>query len=145
MSLSLIVSCLCYKACQFLDAPTTAHMALVKRIIRYLKATLYYGLLIQPSTSYLNVFCDMNWASCSNEKKSTSGFEIFLGTNIINWTSKKQHIIARLSTEVEMHAIILGVTKLLWTIELVKELKLPNFKSPIVCCDKIPSIYLIAN
>ena len=38
------------KVCQYLHAPRCAHWSAVKRILRYVKATLSHGLLLRPST-----------------------------------------------------------------------------------------------
>nr|CAN77432.1 hypothetical protein VITISV_017814 [Vitis vinifera] len=51
----------------------------VKRILRYLKATSHFGLFLQPSFDF-NITCytDADWASCSNDRCSTSDYYLFL-------------------------------------------------------------------
>ena len=70
-------------------APLDSHWAIVKRILRYLKGTLFHGLLLQPALItkplVLPVFCDVYWASDMDDKPSTSGAAIFLGPNLISW------------------------------------------------------------
>ena len=38
------------KVFQFMAAPMDSHWRIVKRILRYLKGTLFYGLLLQPAS-----------------------------------------------------------------------------------------------
>lgn len=86
------------KACQFLAAPRISHMILVKRILRYLKATNTHGLLLQPTALDLHAYSDADWAGCPDDRRSTSGFGVFLGKNLITWSAKKQSIVPRSST-----------------------------------------------
>jgi len=59
---------------QFSHAPRDTHWNAIKRILRYLKNTLSYGLLIKPTpSSQLFAFFDADWASCPDDRKSTSG------------------------------------------------------------------------
>jgi histone deacetylase 1/2 len=73
------------KVCQFLHAPTTTHWLAVKRIIRYIKGTLQVGLTFKRSSSQLlSAFFDADWAGCPDDRKSTGGFVIFFGPNLIS-------------------------------------------------------------
>ena len=74
-----------YKVCQFMHALTDVHWSHVKRILRYLKHTVNYGLLITRSSSlYLITYTDSDWAGCPNDRKSTGGFAIYVGNNLIS-------------------------------------------------------------
>jgi hypothetical protein len=90
------------KVCQYLHAPTEDHWTAVKHILRYLKHTLGIGLHIRRSRSTLvSAFSDVEWAGCSDDRKSTGGFVVFFGPNLISWSTKKQPTISRSSTEAE--------------------------------------------
>lgn len=68
------------KVCQCLHCPTTAHYAAVKRILRYTSGTLSYGLkFVASSSNVVSAFSDADWARCSDDRKSTCGFAVFLG------------------------------------------------------------------
>lgn len=60
------------QVCQFMYAPTTAHMVAVKRILRYLKGTLGFGLTFAArSSTHLTAFSDADWAGNPDSIQST--------------------------------------------------------------------------
>jgi hypothetical protein len=64
---------------QFLSAPTIAHWSAVKRILRYLNATIDHCPCIKKTTSsLLSAFSDADWAGNPDDRRSTRGFTIFL-------------------------------------------------------------------
>jgi histone deacetylase 1/2 len=73
------------KVCQFLHAPTTAHWTAVKRILGYVHGTSKLGLHVRRSRSMVvSAFSDADWAGCVYDRRSTGGFAIFLGCNLIS-------------------------------------------------------------
>ncbi|XP_050939354.1 uncharacterized mitochondrial protein AtMg00810-like [Cucumis melo] len=88
------------KACQFMHILKHTHWQLVKRILRSLKGVLYHGLSLKKSDNMSLVgFADADEASDPDDRKSTSGFCVYFGNNLVSWGSKKQSIISRSSTE----------------------------------------------
>jgi hypothetical protein len=78
------------KVCQFLHAPIDEHWAAVKRILRYLKGCIKLGLKITKNSSLLvSAFSDADWAGCLNDRRSTGGYVVFLGTNLVSWSARK--------------------------------------------------------
>jgi hypothetical protein len=83
------------KVSQFMHRLTSLHLQAVKWILRYLKSTLTFGLLLRKSPSrILQAYSDIDWAGCPNDRKSTGGFCVFLGPNLISWSSHKQRTVA---------------------------------------------------
>ncbi|XP_062204797.1 uncharacterized mitochondrial protein AtMg00810-like [Phragmites australis] len=111
------------KVCQYLSNPIDVHWEAVKRILRFVKGTVTTGLRIQRSScTLLSVFTDANLAGCSDDRCSMGGFAIFLGPNLISWSSQKQPTVSRSSTEAEYKALANGAAEVQ---SVLKELGVP--------------------
>ncbi|GJV70615.1 putative RNA-directed DNA polymerase [Tanacetum coccineum] len=150
------------KVCQYMHAPTENHWSAVKRILRYLHGTVEHGMLIRrssgstlqaftdvlwkgnPDTS-LEAFSDADWAGDSDDRRSTGGFAIYLGSNLISWTARKQRTVSRSSTEAEYKALADTVAELTWLQALLNELGIRSSSTPILWCDNLGATYLSAN
>jgi hypothetical protein len=93
----------------------------------------------------LSCFSDADWAGCPDDRKSTSGFAVFLGDNLVSWSSKKQATISRSSTEAEYKAIANVTIEIIWIKALLKELGVYLHKPPRLWCDNVGPTYLTAN
>ncbi|GAA0169681.1 transmembrane signal receptor [Lithospermum erythrorhizon] len=101
------------KACLAMHAPTLENWQAVKRVLCYLKGSIDQGLLLQPSSTYdLLAYMDSDWVGCPTTRRSTSGFCIYMGKSLISWSSKKQKVVARSSTEAEYRSLALCITEL---------------------------------
>ncbi|TYK22111.1 gag-pol polyprotein [Cucumis melo var. makuwa] len=75
---------------RFQSDPRVSHLAVVKRIIKYVQATSEFEVLYSYDTNFILVgYCDADWTGCLDDRKSTSGGCFFLGNNIISCFSKK--------------------------------------------------------
>jgi hypothetical protein len=129
-----------------MSAPTDQHWLAVKRILRYLAGSTDKGLKLQHSTSLsLNAFTDADWAGCLDDRKSTAGLSIFLGPNLISWSSKKQTTVSRSSTEAEYRSLAMATTELLWINSLLSELGIKCNSLPVMWCDNLGVTFLAAN
>ncbi|XP_042058701.1 uncharacterized mitochondrial protein AtMg00810-like [Salvia splendens] len=91
---------------QHLQHPTIAHFQAVKRILRYVKHTPAFGLSFTCSSSFsLVAYSDADWARCVETRRSTYGYSIFLGGNLVSWSAKKQPTVSRSSCESEYRAL----------------------------------------
>ncbi|XP_042374409.1 uncharacterized mitochondrial protein AtMg00810-like [Zingiber officinale] len=134
------------KVCQFMHSLTVSHWQTIKRILRYLRGTLYHGLSISPiSSPSLVCYTDADWASCPDDHRSTSGYCIFFGGNLVSWVSSKQKVVSRSSTESEYRAVANGVAEIAWLKYLLPELLVPLDSIPCILCDNMSTISLSAN
>lgn len=83
----------------------------------------------------LEGFCDADWASDTNDRKSTSGSYVFLGSNLISWQYNKQHVVPRSSAAAEYRSLAHLVVQITWISFLLAELNFALPKRPIVWCN----------
>lgn len=105
---------ICYavqQICLFMHDPREVHFAALKRIIRYLKGTFDYGLHLSSSPLTLSAYSDANWAGCPDSRRSISGYCVFLGSNLVSWSSKRQGTTSRSSAEAEYRAVANAVAE----------------------------------
>ncbi|EOY16663.1 Cysteine-rich RLK (RECEPTOR-like protein kinase) 8 [Theobroma cacao] len=134
------------KLSQFMHKPSTLHFQALKRVLRYLKRTLFHGLFIKKELSpSLQVFTNSDWAGSPNDKTSTSVFIIYLGGTPVSWSLKKQKAFARSSSEAEYRAISTAVSEATWIQSLLHELQLVLPSSPSVYCDNLSATYTCKN
>ena len=83
-------------------APRSPHYAVVLRILRYLKDTIFKGLYFPSHSSLtLQAYSDADWAGDPIDRRSTIGYCFLLGDSLISWRSKKQTVVARSNTKVQ--------------------------------------------
>ncbi|KAK8965780.1 hypothetical protein KSP40_PGU015829 [Platanthera guangdongensis] len=100
-------------------------MDAVYQILRYLKSGPGKGLAIRRNERVkIESYCDSDWASCADDRRSISGYCICVRGNLVSWRSKKQSVVARSSTEAEYKAMTVGVAEPLWLNGMLLELQL---------------------
>lgn len=109
---------------RFNNAHSEPHWIAVKRILRYLRGTINFKLQFKknPNKRLVHAYCDADWGSEIDERKSRSGFVILMAGGAVSWLSKKQSIVALSSTEAEYISLSSTVTELIWIAQLLKEI-----------------------
>ncbi|KAD2394259.1 hypothetical protein E3N88_41236 [Mikania micrantha] len=131
---------------RFLQAPCVAHYQSVKRILRYINGTLTFGLSFsKPLITNLYGYSDADWARCVETHRSTYGYSIFLGGNIVSWSAKKQPTISRSSCESEYRAMANTAAEIICITHLLKELHALPPSRPALLCDNQSALFLTQN
>ena len=134
------------KLSQFMHCPSTIHWTATKRLLRYLKNTIFHGISIQKNVNpLLTCYSDMDWAGNLDNRSSTSAYLIMLGSNLLFWSSRKQRAIARSSTEAEYRALATAASESMWILSLFTEIKFPLPQPPLLLCDNLGATNLSFN
>jgi hypothetical protein len=132
--------------CLFMHHPMEEHMQALRRVLRYIQGTRHHGLHLYPSsTTSLISYTDADWGGCPDTRRSTSGYCVFFGDNLISWSSKRQPTLSRSSVEAEYRGVANVVSESCWLRNLLLELHCPIHKATLVYCDNVGAIYLSAN
>jgi hypothetical protein len=134
------------KVSQFMHMPTEENWIAVKRILRYISGTLDYGLLFyNNSTTSIHAYADADWAGNLDDRRSTSGFCVYIGRNLISWSSKKQPTVSRSSTEAEYRSLAMACTEVMWLEHILLEMKFTHDTPSTLWCDNIGATFLASN
>jgi hypothetical protein len=132
--------------CLHMHDPREPHLTAMKRILHYLHGTSNTGLLLRRSSSSdFVVYTDVDWTGCPDTRRSTSGYAVFLGDNLVSWSAKRQTVVSRSSAEAKYRAITNGVTEATWLRQLLHELQTPPSWCTLVYYDNISAVYLSTN
>jgi hypothetical protein len=125
------------QTCLHMHDPWETPMTALKCIMRYLHDTLNFGLLLRRSSTFEHVvYSDADWARCSDTRRSTFGFVVFLGDNLVSWSS---------NAEAGYQAVVNGVAETCWFRPLLMELDSPLSHITLIYCDNISGVYLASN
>lgn len=72
----------------------------------YISTTAYTFSKTQTNVEIFKWYNSLRWAGDLSDGKSTSGYYVYLGNNLIMWSSKKQTTVSKLSTEAEYRVLM---------------------------------------
>lgn len=93
----------------------------------------------------LTAFTDADWATDIDDRRSMAGCCVFLDNTLISWSSKKQKVVSRSSSESEYRSLADGAAEIKWLYSLLFELGLFLKQPSIIWCDNLSAKALAAN
>ncbi|GKA13927.1 ribonuclease H-like domain-containing protein [Tanacetum coccineum] len=134
------------QVCLYMHDTREPYFIALKRVLHYVYGMLDLRLpLYVSSTGSLVDYSDADWAGCPATRRFTSGYCVFLGVNLLSWSSKRQHTLFRSSVEAAYRGVANVVVETAWLRNLLCELHTPLFYATIVYCDNVSAIYLTDN
>ena len=116
------------------------------RILKYIKRTPGKGLIYEDKGHTQIVgYSDADWTSSPIDRRSTSGYCVFIGGNLVSWKSKKQNVVARSSAEAESRAMALATCELIWLKHLLKEIQFGDTMQMTLVCDNQAALHIASN
>ncbi|GJV63381.1 retrovirus-related pol polyprotein from transposon TNT 1-94 [Tanacetum coccineum] len=138
----VFVVCMCAR---YQASPTKKHLEALKRVFRYLKGTINWGLWYPKDTAMaLTAYADADHAGCQDTRRSTSGSAQFLRDKLVSWSSKKQKSTAISTTEAEYIAMSGCCAQILWMRSQLTDYGFAFNKIPLYC-DNRSAIALCCN
>nr|KYP76336.1 Copia protein [Cajanus cajan] len=89
-------------------------------------------------------FLDSDWHSDLDDQKSTTKYCVYFGNNLVSWSSRKQRVVSRSSTEVEYQGLATVTTEIVWVKSLLSELQV-NIAALTIYYDNLGAVMLAAN
>ncbi|XP_068644967.1 uncharacterized mitochondrial protein AtMg00810-like [Aristolochia californica] len=131
---------------RYMQDPKKPHLEAVRRILRYVKSTIDYGLVYKKGEDCKLVgYCDADYTGDHNTRRSTTGYVFKLGSGTISWCSKRQLTISLSTTEAEYRAAALVAQESTWLIQLMNNLHQPVEYAIPLYCDNQSEIRLAEN
>ncbi|GJY31758.1 ribonuclease H-like domain-containing protein [Tanacetum coccineum] len=131
--------------CLYMHDPREPQLVAFKWILRYVHGTLDYGLHIYSSSSGSLVSWTDAWAGFPTTRRSTSEYCVFLGNNLLYWSSKHHVTLSRSSAEVKYRGVTNVVAEIAWLGNILPELHSPLQSATLVYCDNVIPVYLSSN
>lgn len=117
---------------RYMERPTVLHLSAVKRILRYLKGTLHFGLVYteKGGNNAISGFSDSDMGGTVDDRKSTGGMAYYLNESLVSWVSQKQRCVALSTCEAELMAATAAACQGIWLRNVLSQIT-SEFVEPI--------------
>lgn len=141
---------------QHVNNPGEIHWSCAKKVLRYLKGTLNYGITYTRAGDCthetilddinLHGYADASYANNKKDRKSRSAYVFFLNSGPITWCSKRQRCVALSTCEAELIALNEASKELVWIRRLIKEITgYKTLQPTVVYEDNLGCIEMVKN
>ncbi|KAL4105052.1 hypothetical protein QTP88_020327 [Uroleucon formosanum] len=131
---------------RYIEDPKEQHWTAVKRILKYLKGTINFGLIFSSRQKImLKGYSDADYTGDLDTRRSTSGSVFTLGSGSIAWSSRRQQCVSLSTTKSEYIALSQAVQELTWLKLFLGELMDQPKMVPTMYGDNQNAIKLVKN
>lgn len=128
---------------QFMAKAHESHWIAAKRVLRYLKGTIIFGIEYTNACNVeLTGHSDSDWARNPDDRKSTTGYVFNIGSRAISWSSKKQATVSFSSTEAEYKTLCSGTCEAIWLRRILEDVGEGQQEPRVIRCDNESTIKL---
>lgn len=118
---------------QYCSSPTKQHWTGIKRVLRFVKATLNTYLVLSQrastSTAHKSLvygFFDAAYMNDTTDRHSTMAYVFFVGNSVVSWSSKKQASLALSTNEAEYLSGTEAIKDALWIKAFLTSVGIPS-------------------
>lgn len=132
---------------RYMERPTVLHMNAVKRILRYLKGTVSFGLVYTKGVGdyLLTGYSDSDLAGNIEDGRSIGGIAFYLNESLITRVSQKQRCVALSSCEAEFIAATAPTCQGVWLRSLLSQITNRKSNPVVIYIDNKSAIDLAKN
>ena len=131
---------------EFMYDPRMIHRQAAQRVLAYLKGMTGMGKLYKRQKSLpIQIYSDADYAGSVDDRRSTTGYGCFIGSNLVTWQSQQQKVVARSIAEAEFRAIALGICEGIWVRSILQNLGVIKETPILLCCDNKYAISIAHN
>lgn len=132
---------------RFLTCPSNEHWCTVKRIFRYLRRTMNFGIRYQSCNDDISLkgYSDADYAGDAMTRRSTTGYIFVISGGAVSWSSKRQRMVSLSTTEAEYVAASEASKELVWLRRLLNDVDCRCDKPSVLLVDNQSAIRLIKN
>ena len=118
----------------------------VKHILCYLKGAPRRGILYSNhGHNRVKCFTNADCAGSKEDRRSTSGYCVFVVGNLVSWKSKKQGVLSRSSAESKYKAMTQSVCEIMWLHQLLMEVGSKTVVPAKLWCDNQAALHIASN
>jgi hypothetical protein len=129
---------------RFMSNPKEIHWKAAKRILRYMRGTIGYGLIYRSTKDFRLIgYTNSDWAGCMDDRKSTSGYSFSMGSAAVAWSTKKQPTVSLSTTKAEYKATT--TCEAVWLSRILEDLHEQQEQPIQLICDNQSAIQMTKN
>ena len=131
---------------RYMATPKASHWAATKRIMRYVKGTIEYGILYQKEgKTEITDYSESNYVGDLDDRRSTSGAVFMIRSGAISWASKNQSVVSLSTTEAKYIAAAACACQCIWLHRILEHLGIKSKDATTILCDNNSTIQLSKN